>query len=78
MDHLALWCPKYPKWKGNLINMYLNTNKEEKNHESDKDDQSEKPIQNKVFVYCDEVLEKKIYQSSEDEDILNMKTKLIR
>ena len=36
-DHLALWCPKYPKWRGNLIKLFLNQNKVEKSEPSEKE-----------------------------------------
>ena len=47
--------------------MYLLQNPVAKDEDSDKSNHSGESFDKKVFVYCDEVLDKKIYPSSEEE-----------
>jgi len=62
-----------------LIKMFLNQNKTGEENESEEEvDPEGEPYEKKVFVYADEVLDKKIHPSSEEEELINMKTKLLR
>ena len=63
-----------------MIKMFFNQNKTGEEHETDEERDAAEgdAYEKKVFVYADEVLDKKIHPSSEEEELINMKTKLLR
>tara|TARA_B110000285_G_C15100376_1_gene604644 strand:+ start:1159 stop:1548 length:390 start_codon:yes stop_codon:yes gene_type:complete len=85
-DHLALRCPKFPKWRGNLMRMLM----QQQNEENEANETNEEKEQNKIddeednhkrpkfFIYAEEAHEPKIQVSEESDETLKIKTNLIR
>ena len=63
-----------------MIKMFVDSkSKAGEEHEFEEEVEPDgEPCDKKIFVYADEVLDKKIHPSSEEEELINMKTKLLR
>ena len=83
-DHLALWCPRYPKYRGNLMRMYLKLNSQQKDASKQKfelerpeEDQDnyvgDEELRPDYFVYADENQEDKHFPSWESVEALPVK-----